>query len=187
MKARLVLTVILLLAAVTISSWFLYKDDIRKVISPDALQTPDYTLDNFTFNNYTKLGQLDSRIKGIYLEHFPNSSLFRIKQLHFSALQDNHLSWEASANNAKLHEITQVLDLSGLVQILYYTEGEATPIRMRTESMTIYPKHHYAESSQPSFFNFAQGSFESMGGFKIDGKDHTLRMFGGVKGEIEHE
>lgn len=187
MKPRFILAIILLLAAVSISSWFLYRDDIRQAISPDALQTPDYTLDNFAFKSYTQQGLLDYRIEGVYLEHFPDSSIFRIKQLSFHALEDKRLSWEASANNARLHEITQVLDLSGLVQLLYYAEDEPKPVRMRTESMTIYAKRNYAESSRPSYFTFSRGTFESAGGFKIDGEAHSLKMFGGVKGEIEHE
>ncbi|MDH5183598.1 MAG: LPS export ABC transporter periplasmic protein LptC [Gammaproteobacteria bacterium] len=187
MKPRLILAIILLLAIVAVSSWFLYKDDIKQAISPQPLETPDYTLDNFVFNSFTPQGQLDYRIQGVYLEHLPDSEWFHINELNFSAQRANELSWEASAKRAKLTETTHILDLSGDIRVVYYREEKSEPVHMRTEAMTIYAKREYAESKQPTFIDFTNGNFKSHGGFKIDGKARTLKMFGGVKGEMEHD
>lgn len=187
MKPRLILAIILLLAVVAVSSWFLYKDDIKQAMRPNPLQTPDYTLDNFVFNSFTPLGKLDYRIQGVYLEHLPNSELFNINELNYSALNGNDLSWEASAERATLHEARHILKLSGKVQILYHSGSESRPVRMSTEAMTIYAKRNYAENRSPTFIDFSSGSFKSRGGFQIDGKARSLKMFGGVSGEVEHE
>lgn len=181
------LAVILLLAIVALSSWFLYKDDIKRAIIPDALQTPDYILDHFEFSSYTPLGQLDYRVKGVYMEHLPDSRLFHINDLSFNALRDNKLAWEASAKRAKLEEDTHIMNLSGDIRITYYAEDEASPVHLRTEAMTIYAKRDYAKNRHPTLITFASGSIKSRGGIEIDGKARTLKMFGGISGEIEHE
>lgn len=187
MKPRLFFATISLIAIVAVSSWFLYKDDIKQAINPHTLQTPDYTLDNFVFNSFTPQGQLDYRIQGVYLEHLPERELFHINALNFSALNENELSWEASAKRATLQETTHILDLSGDIRIVYHNEKKASSIRMRTQAMRIYAKRDYAENESPTFFDFDSGSFESRGGFKLDSKARTLKMFGGVSGDIEHD
>ena len=187
MKPRLVLTLAVLVAAVAFSSWFLYKDEIKHAIQPEDSHIPDYTLDNFVYDSYTPQGKLDYRILGVYMEHLPEGDNFHVTGLNYSAYHHGKVDWTAEAETAKLQGKTQILDLKSKVKISYFSSKEKQPILMQTEAMTIHTKRNYAENKHATYFLFSGGNFQSKGGFQLDGKKRTLKMFGGVSGEIRHE
>lgn len=187
MNIRLALAIIALLAVVAVSSWFLYREDIRQVLAPPPSDLPDYQLDDFTYQSNDKQGQPKYTLKGGHMEHYPDSERYVIDGVEIKTYSGDRLLWRTEAKQAIIHDPTRTIFLKGETLVYYYSEVGKEPTVLVSSDVTVYTDDNTAESSQPTRVTYTQGTVTSKNGFRIDGESRNLTMLGDVSGEIKHD
>ncbi|MBD3669390.1 MAG: LPS export ABC transporter periplasmic protein LptC [Gammaproteobacteria bacterium] len=187
MNVRIILAITALLVIVGISSWFLYREDIRQALAPQDRDRPDYRLDDFSYTTHDKKGRQKYTLKGKHMEHYPDGERFLIDEVIILAYDDAQLLWKTEAKQAVVYEPERRILLKGETVVHYYSQDDKEPIVLVSSDVTIHTDDSTADSSQPTRVTYTQGVVTSKDGFRIDGETRHLVMQGDVRGEIAHD
>jgi LPS export ABC transporter protein LptC len=187
MNIRFILGITALLAIVGISSWFLYRDDIRQALRPQTDQLPDYQLDDFSYTSNDTDGRPQYTIKGVHMDHFPDSDRYVIDTVHIDNYSEGRLLWLADAKQAIIYGPSKTILLKGETVVTYYGDATTQPMVLVSSDVTVHTDSNSAYSDAPTKVTYTEGHISSQKGFTIDGKTRILTMQGGVSGEMQHD
>jgi lipopolysaccharide export system protein LptC len=187
MNVRIILAITVLLAIVATSSWFLYRDDIRQALRPQADNLPDYQLDEFTYTSNDTDGRPQYTVKGEHMDHFPQGDRYIIDTVHIDSYSEGSLLWLADAKQAIIYGPSKTILLKDRTVVTYYGDGDSQPMVLVSSDVTVHTDTNTAHSDSPTKVTYTEGHISSEKGFTIDGKTRILTMQGGVFGEMQHD
>jgi len=187
MNIRIVLVITTLLAIIATSSWFLYRDDIRQALRPQANNQPDYQLDGFTYTENDPMGRPQYVLKGEHMDHFPIGDRYVIDTVHIDNYSEGRLLWLADAKQAIINGPSKTILLKGETLVRYHGDADTRPMVLHSSDVTIHTDSNIASSDAPTRVDYSGGHMSSQKGFTIDGKTRILTMQGSVSGEVLHD
>ena len=126
------------LPLILVSALYLWVTPERQTIIPapqsEAKEVPDYSIETFTSSVFNADGSLKYTIEANRLDHFPIRDITQLKAPFIKLYQPNKPTWYIRAETGYSTE-TDIIELSGDVNISGKTEGSHKPITMQTESL----------------------------------------------------
>lgn len=184
MNIRIILAITALLAIIATSSWFLYRDDIRQALRPQADNLPDYQLDGFSYTGNDEQGRPQYVIHGEHMDHYPRDDRYVIDTVHIDNYSEGRLLWVADARAAIIYGPSKTILLQGKTVVTYHGDDENRPMVLNSSDITIHTDSNTASSDTPTRVDYDGGHVSSQKGFTIDGKTRILTMQGSVSGEV---
>lgn len=137
------------LPLILVSALYLWVTPERQTIIPapqsEVKEVPDYSIETFTSSVFNADGSLKYTIEANRLDHFPIRDITQLKAPFIKLYQPNKPTWYIRAETGYSTE-TDIIELSGDVNISGKTEGSHKPITMQTESLTLQFDRKYAET-----------------------------------------
>lgn len=187
MNVRIVLAITALLAIIATSSWFLYRDDIRQALKPQADNLPDYQLDGFSYTENDAQGRPQYILKGEHMDHYPADDRYVIDTVHIDNYSEGRLLWLADARQAIIYGPSKTILLKGETVVTYHGDAKTQAMVLHSSDVTIHTDSNTASSTDPTRVDYSGGHMSSQKGFTIDGKTRILTMQGSVSGEVQHD
>lgn len=141
---------LLILTVVTSMIWWL--EDIVSTTQNEELRRknnrPDFYMENFTLHQYDETGRLDYQTKGASLIRYPAHDTLEIENLDMQAYKDNKMPFSIKANNARIYEEDDQIQLTGNVK-MYQTEGpDNDMLSIESEKLLIDGNRDYLETTK---------------------------------------
>jgi LPS export ABC transporter protein LptC len=136
------------LVAIGALGWWLVAergDQTTRPADPDGTRTPRYYANNATLRSYTSDGVLDNAQR---LEYYPEGDVWHLTEPRWRRRGDNEQrrAWQARADKGRLIDDETRGRLRGDVRLT--TPGRHGPIRLYTDSLSLYLPRDYAETDQ---------------------------------------
>lgn len=138
---------LVLTALVGVTSWWLWQ--LRERVLGKAPPQPpelDYVLEDFELVAYDERGASSFRLQAPRLEHVASTGQLRVQAPRIAMRDGRGQNWRGQAASAIVAPKGEELLLSGEVA-LERGEGEADPLRLTSETMTLFPESRRMESA----------------------------------------
>ena len=146
-KFRYLIVLIVVLAIALISYWLLTTVEAPTGrLAPEARHDPDYFLENFKITVYQADGTPAYFLNAAYLNHYPDDDTLALKRLQIEYHDDENQTWITTANEATAYENTEVMHLTGDVQIHRQTQKPEQAVTVSTDTLRIDFTKKYAST-----------------------------------------
>lgn len=143
-KFYYLLVLLIVLAIALISRWLLTTVETpTSRVAPEARHDPDYYLEKFKLTMYQPNGSPAYYLDADHMNHYPDDDTMTLQRLHLEYYGDIKQTWIATANAATAYKNTEVLQLTGDVQIYSQAPQPYQAITIKTQTLHLdFPKKH---------------------------------------------
>ena len=149
----------------------------------NAGNEPDYIIDNFSWVRMSEAGKPRYVVSGDRLTHRPADNTALVEKPVVQNLTDDHPPMTMTAEHALVSQNQNQIDLTGNVDIQRPGVGEAQPLRIRTEVLTILPDDEIAKTDRPIRMTLGSASVDAVG---MVANNATQQIALGGRGKITY-
>lgn len=142
-RPALILVVSMLLIGTLIAIYFAKSTTTKNIIADDesVANDEDYFADNVQLVKYTKDGALYYEMQGVRITHNDTSDIALVTYPVMTLYADKNVRWHVTANDGKLYNHQQAVDLTNEVVISKFEHNKEVPaLLLTTNSMTLHPE-----------------------------------------------
>ena len=144
--------------------------------------TPDFVAAQANIVGYGKDGAVRYRLDAETIAHFPAGDTIRLQQPRLLLRADDSETQVAAAR-AEVSAGGDQIDFTGAVRVKRTAVGEAAPLTLASETLTVWPDTHRARSDSP--VELAQGrATASALGLRADNLFGILELVGRVRAQL---
>jgi lipopolysaccharide export system protein LptC len=129
----------------------------------NAGNEPDYIVDNFSWVRMSEAGKPRYVISGERLTHRPVDNTALVDKPVVQSLTDEHPPMTMTSDRGLVSQNQNQIDLTGNVDIRRPGAGEAKPLHIRTEVLTILPDEEIARTDKPIHMTLGTASVDALG------------------------
>jgi lipopolysaccharide export system protein LptC len=149
----------------------------------NAGNEPDYIVDNFSWVRMSEAGKARYVISGERLTHRPADNTALVDKPVVQSLTDDHPPMTMTSDRGLVSQNQNQIDLTGNVDIQRPGAGEAKPLRIRTEVLTILPDDEIAKTDKPIRMTLGAASVDAVG---MVANNATQQIALGGRGKITY-
>lgn len=137
----LLLIISILLITGVVFAFFAGHKNTDNIATDDAITNDeDYFADNIKLVKYSKKGALYYEMQGVHITHNDTSDTALVTQPMMTLYADKNVQWHIKANDGKLYNHQQTVDLTNDVVISKFENNINKPaLMLTTNSMTLHP------------------------------------------------
>jgi lipopolysaccharide export system protein LptC len=144
---RQIATATLLVLAAAFSTWLVQiTAPPPETVQPPPRHDPDYFAARFTTAIMDITGQPHHRLRGEYLEHFPDDDSSEVRRPYFTFFREGAPSWFIESERGRVSSAGEMVWLFG--QVYVRRPPGLDPWEMDTFDMRLRPKEQYGETDR---------------------------------------
>jgi lipopolysaccharide export system protein LptC len=145
---------------------------------------PDYIVENFQATAFDAQGLPRYRLAAGRMTHYMDDDTTALEQPRFVREIPGQPTWRAVARRGVVSSNGENVHLLDDVRIERRVAGQAVPLVLTTDYLWVIPEADILRTDKPIILR--QGTSQvTAGGMEVDGKQHTLRLAGRVRGIYE--
>ncbi|MEO6353537.1 MAG: LPS export ABC transporter periplasmic protein LptC [Oxalobacteraceae bacterium] len=184
-RLRLIVMIALGVAMALGSFWVL--EVVRKSgidQAPDISRSePDFYVDNFTFIQVAKSGQMHYKMSGVKLTHEPLHDSYQIEQPRIISLNQARAPMTMRAETAMIEDDNSKVHMRKNVRIDRPASGQSQALQLETEYLLLLPDEDVMQSDQPVKLVLGQSTLSGNSMF-ANNATGELRVAGRVRGSF---
>lgn len=146
---------VLLMALLALGTWWLVRNAPTPPV-PAAIkevqQGPDYSMTQFSIQNFDLSGNLQTKVQGALVRHYPATDTLEIDQMEMRSSAPNGVLTQATSDRALSNADASEIQLFGNAMVIRHA-ARAAPLlpslEFRGEFLQVWPQAERVSSHQP--------------------------------------
>ncbi len=151
---------------------------------PDAEEVTDYFIHGFEGTVTGPNGHPSHHLKADSLAHYTHSNITVLEQPDLTVYRKPGEEWHIQSQRGQIKgdDINDVVVLEGKVILSQHSKQQ--PLKLRTESLRLYPERRYAETQSAVDISAPGGRIKGVG-MKVFGDEGRLQLLSDIRGTYD--